>query len=501
MEKEEKKAKVSTSHSDIFETIKEIEQKFPVDSIKLSDGTKLWNLIRILFYTLPQKQSANAKMEKISIKTLFYLLREGVSPFNLAHKKIDICGFSGTENRKLRNEKFYDIYMDPLYEILGDDFYVFEWPTPSGDRRKYGGEIYSKNYVPMYIPIFSRTFWNIGFYKLIRRKKFSVESEDILKNIIAVFCKNTLVNKDELAKSIYDSIAVFSYMKGFFVKLLREISPEVVFIKCGYGRFHMALSQVCREFNIPSIELQHGIIANYHVGYVKATESENRDCVPEYLLTYGDAFSDVVKKGSLFNPNKAISVGFPYLEEVKTSLPFADNKLKDFISNLSVTILITSQWTVADEIKNFVIKMSKELGKLEKNIGIIFKPHPRDWRDYSDMGKYQNIFLASKYDDTYELMKIADIHSTVYSTSGIEALAFGKPNIFIEVKKTNMKEIIYIVDNRTSFIVNSPQQYIKKLEYILLNYERLSKEALKTSEIFFKPNALQNIKEFLETIV
>ena len=109
MRNEEKKAEVIASISDIFETIKEIEQKFPVDSIKLSDGTKLWNLIRILFYTLPQKQSVNAKMEKISLKTLFYLLREGFSPFDLTHKKINICGFSGTENRKFRNEKFYDI--------------------------------------------------------------------------------------------------------------------------------------------------------------------------------------------------------------------------------------------------------------------------------------------------------------------------------------------------------------------------------------------------------
>ena len=501
MKKEEKKTEIIISLPDIFETIEEIEQKFSVDSIKLSDGTKLWNLIRILFYTLPQKQSVNAKMEKISLKTLFYLLREGFSPFDLTHKKINICGFSGTENRKVRNEKFYDIYMDPLYEIFGDDFYVFEWPTPSGDRRKYGKGVYSKNYVPMYIPIFSKTFWNIGFYKLLRRKKNYIESEDVLKNIIAFFCKKILVNKDELAKNIYDSIEVFSYMKDFFVKLLREISPEVVFIKCGYGRFHMALSQVCREFNIPSIELQHGIIANYHAGYVKATESENRDCTPEYLLTYGDAFSDIVRKGSLFNPDKVISVGFPYLEEVKESSISVDNRIKDFTSNFSVTILITSQWTIADELKNFVIDMSKELGKLEKNIGIIFKPHPRDWRDYSDMGKYQNIFLASKYDDIYELLKIVDIHSTVYSTSGIEALAFGKPNIFIDVGKINMQEIIEIPDNRMPLMVDTPQQFIEELERIISNYERLSKEALKTSEVFFKPNALQNIKEFLEFIM
>ena len=498
MKEEEKRTNIYKTLPDIFELIGKMEQHFPVDSIELSDGTKLWNLIRVILYFNTQKQDVNAKAEKISLKTLFYLFKEGFLPFNLSHKKITICGFSGTESRKFRDGKFYDIYMDPFYEMLGDSFFVFEWPTPAGYRRDYRGKIYSKNYVPMHIPVFSKTFFNLGIYTLLKRKKFTIKSEMILQDIISCFSKNTRINEYKLMREIYDAIAVFFYLKEFFVKLLVNIQPKAVLIRCGYGRVHMALSQACRELSIPAVELQHGIITKYGAGYVKSTESDNRDCVPVYLLTYGDAFTDIVRKGNLFNREKVITVGFPYIEELKEAPPSVDNRLKDFISKFSVNLLITSQWIVADEIKTFIIEMSKELGG---NIGIVYKPHPRDWRTYTDMRKYGNIFLTNKYDDIYEILKVVDIHSTVYSTTAIEALAFGKPNIFIDlVGKTNIREIIDIVDNRTSFMTVSPPQFIETLEYIISNYESVSRAALKTSEAFFKPNAKKNFENFLNSI-
>jgi hypothetical protein len=210
MKKEEKRTNICKTLPDIFELIGKMEQHFPVDSIELSDGTKLWNLIRVLLYFYTQKQDVNAKAEKISLKTLFYLFKDGFSPFNLSHKKINICGFSGTESRKFRDGKFYDIYMDPFFEMLGDSFFVFEWPTPAGYRRKYRGKIYSKNYVPMHIPVFSKTFFNLGIYTLLKRKKFTIKSEMILQDIISFFSKNTRINEYKLMREIYDAIAVGS---------------------------------------------------------------------------------------------------------------------------------------------------------------------------------------------------------------------------------------------------------------------------------------------------
>jgi glycosyltransferase involved in cell wall biosynthesis len=116
------------------------------------------------------------------------------------------------------------------------------------------------------------------------------------------------------------------------------------------------------------------------------------------------------------------------------------------------------------------------------------------------MEKSENIFITDKYDDVYEILKVIDIHSTVYSTSGLEALAFGKPNIFIDTGKTSIKEIIDVVDNQTSFMVASPQQFIERINYIISNYKSISKDTIKASEMFFKPNAKENIEKFLKII-
>ena len=178
----------------------------------------------------------------------------------------------------------------------------------------------------------------------------------------------------------------------------------------------------------------------------------------------------------------------------------SDDKLNEFISKFTTTILITSQWIVAEELKNFSIGLSEKLKKFNMDVGLVFKPHPRDWRNYSDIEKIENMFIANKYDDIYEILKVIDIHSTAYSTSGLEALAFGKPNIFIDVGKTTIEEIINIIDNKTSFLVSSTQEYMAKMEYIISHYESLSKEAVKKSEVFFKPKANKNIETFLSSI-
>lgn len=477
----------------IFETIKKIEEIYPVDDIRLHDGTKLWNLIRILLYFYPQKNGDGGK--KINPKTIFNFVKENLSPIKIPHD-IEICGFSGTESRKYRNGKFYDIYMDPLYDIIGNKFCVFEWPTPAGYRRDYKQKIYSKKYVEMHIPMFSKTFFGIGMNKLGIRN-FSIKSRNILQNSVEFFSKKLEVNRHDLIREINDAIAVFFNLKKFFIHLLQKISPKAVLMRCGYGRFHMALSQACKELGIPSIELQHGIITKYHAGYVKSTESENRDCVPEYLLTYGKIFENIVKEGTLFEPKKVISVGFPYIEEIKSSPPVLSGKLEKFVTDFNATIFITSQWIVAEKVKKFAIDVA---AKLKKDIGIIFKPHPRDWREYKEMKKYSNIFLSSKYDDTYEIFKIINIHSTVYSTSGLEALVFGKPNIFIDVGETTVQDIIEIVDEKASFLVSSSKQFIEKLEHILADYNRISKNALEASKKFFKPNAKKNIENFFDSI-
>lgn len=466
--------------------ITNIEKKYQVDTIELQDGTKIWNLIRILLCYYPQRKDMIANESKANIKKIFFIFKENCRSLGTKNKKIDICGFSDVQSRKPFNNTFYDACMDPLYDVL-DNFYVFEWPTATGLRNERN-KIYSKNYVQMPIPI------TLLIHKILRKRQV-IKSGDLLNQIIEAFSKDLDLNEDELVKHIYDSINIFIFLKKYFVKLLREIKPKAVIISCGYGRFHMALAQACKKLAIPTIEIQHGLITKYHVGYVKASKSTNRDCVPDYILTWGDKFSEIIEKGALFEKDNIVSMGFPFLEKIKNTPPAVQNELKIFADSFSTVVLITGQMIVADELEPFVLDLANHI---DKNVGIVFKPHPRDDRQYNSLKPCNNVFLVNKKENLYEILKVVDIHSTVYSTGSIDALSFGIPNIFIyfENKRIDMSKLIDIVDNKTAFTINNPKQFIERINYIKNNYSTISEEVKEISKKFFEPYSTKKLKSF-----
>jgi CDP-glycerol glycerophosphotransferase (TagB/SpsB family) len=258
-------------------------------------------------------------------------------------------------------------------------------------------------------------------------------------------------------------------------------------IRCGYGRFAMALSQACQELNISSIELQHGLITSYHPAYVKTTSSKNLDCIPKYLLTQGDIFTKIVQQGKIFKESNIITIGYPYLEIKQKEIEGGGVQHKDNLRSPPATILFTSQWILAQKSKAFISEVAQQFIESKMNVRIIFKPHPYDTTDYSSLAKFDNITLADKYEDTFDLFNKADIHSTVYSTSGLEAMSFGKPNIFIDIY-----ELLEIKNNY--FIVSTPKQFVTRAGEILSNYKTASDQAREISKNFFKPFASRNLK-------
>jgi hypothetical protein len=385
-----------------FDLIEQIEKKYQVDSVQLLDNTRIWNLLRVFIYiNLPQISKGTKEsllVSKNRVKSILSLIKESIRPLNLHGLKNNICGFSSTESRKLINGQYYDIYLDPLYEIIGDTFIIFEWPEISGYRRKYKEHLYSPHYVPMYIPITTKTFWDLLFYKIFKRTTFFLKDEHILHNIINYLSKKTGIQKEILEHEIHEFIAVFYYIKSFLYQLLREISPKAVVIRCGYGRFAMALSQACQELNISSIELQHGLITSYHPAYVKTTSSKNLDCIPKYLLTQGDIFTKIVQQGKIFKESNIITIGYPYLEIKQKEIEGGGVQHKDNLRSPPATILFTSQWILAQKSKAFISEVAQQFIESKMNVRIIFKPHPYDTTDYSSLAKFDNITLADKYE-------------------------------------------------------------------------------------------------------
>jgi len=474
-----------------YQLIEEIEKKFQPDTIALPDGTKIWNLLRVFLYSNFQKlggEVGQKKLNKNSFKSFFSLFKESLMPLHLP-KNITFCGFSSVESRKLYNDTYYDIYLDPLYDILGDRLAVFEWPESTGYRRKYDHPVYSRKYIQMHIPLYTKTFWRLLFYQLTNHRNYTLQSEEVLKDIIRFICSAASVDENKLTKDIYDFITVFAFIKEYLYDILNKIKPKAVLIRCGYGRFPMALSQACRELGIRSIELQHGMIDDYLPAYRKTMPSNNKDCVPEYLLTHGDIFTDLVRDGNLFDPQKVVSAGFPYMERHLKERKKIDSHQKKMLTPFPHNILITSQWIIASEIENFVIKVAEEFEKAHMDIGILFKPHPYDKKDYSQLQKVRRIILIDKYEDIFKLFTTVDIHSTVFSTSGLEAMAFGVPNIFIDAYNISHFTI-------APYIITSPAQFIESVGSILSHYNDSVDETKALAHLFFAPSPEKNFRNF-----
>jgi hypothetical protein len=475
-----------------YELIETIEQRYQTDALCLSDGTRIWNLLRIFLYSNFQKYgdaTSQKKTKKINIKSLLTLFKESLIPLHLP-RKIPICGFSSGESRKLYHDTYYDIYLDPLYEILGERLVVFEWPEITGSRRKYDKPVYSSTYIPMHIPLTTQTFWNLLFYRLSGQHRYTIQSEELMQEIIKFISTTALIDQKTLTKDMYDFITVFVYIKEFLHNILNKIQPKAVLIRCGYGRFPMALSQACRELEIPPIELQHGLITAYLPAYRRATPTKNRDCIPEYLLAHGEIYAEMVRNGNLFETGKVFSTGYPYLQRMlqeRTATP----TLKQSYSPHAHNILFTSQWIIASEIQNFIIKVAEQLEHTHMDIGILFKPHPYDKNDYTSLQHYKHIILVDKYEDTFKLFTIADIHSTVYSTSGLEAMAFGTPNIFLDIYQM-------ITNPPFPYIVVSPDQFVASVKDILAQYQDCVTETKAIANLFFTPTPEKHFTTFFK---
>ncbi len=474
-----------------YQLLEDIETRFPVDSIQIADGTRLWNLLRIFLYSNFQHlgdQTGPGTERMEMVRSFLSTFKEGLQPLRLP--RTTVYGFSSSESRKLYNETYYDIYLDPLYDVLDDNLTVCEWPQTSGIRRDYDHPLYSRHYVPMHFPLWSKTFWDLLFHQLTRRQTFRIESQETLEQVIEYISTTAAVDKSRLRRNLYDFIAVFVYVKDFLTATLSDTKPRMVLIRCGYGRFPMALAQACRKLHIPSVEIQHGLITKYLPAYRRTQQTTNHDCVPEYLLAHGDIYADLVRTGNLFSPDKVFATGYPYLAKKLQEKP-NDAAMKSQYTPYARNILFTSQWIVAREVQEFVTEVSERLDALKLDIGILFKPHPYDKTKYEDWRHPTNLILINKYEDTFRLFGFVDLHSTVYSTSGLEAMAFGTPNIFLD--------LFHLTPSAdTPYIVSTPEAFIASTKQIFEDYAAAVKETTQIADLFFTPNPQQRFQEFFQ---
>jgi hypothetical protein len=189
-----------------------------------------------------------------------------------------------------------------------------------------------------------------------------------------------------------------------------------VFVLNGYHLF-IPFQIAVREAGVPLIELQHGLIAESHPGYIFEGDPPV-DHLPDHLVVFGRHFGELLEHESPRWAGRWSVGGHPWLKEKQRGVG-------DLADTTSGAVVLFSQSVdfVRERMRDLAIDLR---ARLDPSVRIILKPHPgeRNVEEYYRPIVSKGVELAAPRDDSYALLRRCRVAISVYSTVAMEALAF-----------------------------------------------------------------------------
>ncbi|MCP4313860.1 MAG: UDP-N-acetyl glucosamine 2-epimerase [Bacteroidetes bacterium] len=270
------------------------------------------------------------------------------------------------------------------------------------------------------------------------------------------------------ARDVNRVLKRFRLYSNWAERFLKRVDPQHIFMICSYSYTQMAMIRASKKRNIPVIELQHGYVTKKHNSYMYG-QLENRELLPDYFFAYGKYFSDIMKSNSvMFDPQHVFDTGNLSLEALSVENPEVDNELLKLSGGRKI-VLITSQITIREVLKELTLSLI-DSGKDE--LFFIFKSHPGEYdasEYYSELlGKANCLLLTDTRYTSLDLLRVSDIHLTVYSSVFMEAYYFGVPTVFYFVESFS-DYILEYVDDSIYFLNRSPEELLLTLQELTRN--------------------------------
>lgn len=424
---------------------------------------------------LAGKQKKNFIIQLIrNISTITFAITNNLRP-------VDFLFFGHANDRRVEvDQKHFSVFADSFFEALNKEYKGLYIEAPNSQTPLHFGNNYTQ---PVY-------FEDGLIFKTLLKAKFKRYKIDALNvQVFTEFFK--LVKQDFNTESFLREFSKYEAFYQAYLKLLKKTNPKIVFIICPYTPKLMALCSACKHLGIKTVEIQHGHIQSEHKGYIYK-KIISTDLFPDYLFSFGNYFKDLIHSESqLYRGDSNIVVGNAGLYMIKNLSHKLENDLRSFIYH-KIVIAISSQGMVNNKLIPFTLELSQHLP--DKYV-IVYKLHPDEYQEvtkYDGINKQKNIFLIKDNSySIYDVLNIAHIHSTVFSTTAIESAYFGVPNIYIKLGA--FSERIVKVKGYENWLASNPKEYIEILNAIcLMDNEELSNKTKELAKQFFKEGAVDN---------
>ena len=467
--------------SSLYQKFIEFEEKNKLFMHKI-DNAFIWELIRFrIFKALMEDKLHHSNVissDTSSVSTQHYfqrLWKYTKSIFQIRRNpfftnKKDIVILNSPRRKLKENGKWWDIYTDYFIEEMRFSSVSIEEDYLS----KHFKPAQTKN-----LKYFSFLDFVLFLKRIFRlnRTYFSEKDEKLLNDLRKQLGEKFSL-KFPVKKLVKELLLYRKRVLPLYSKLLKRINPKVAIVICSYGKEFFI--EQCKTMQIPVIELQHGIINQFHTGYTfeKGFTKVN---FPDFLFTFGDFWNKVAHYP--INVSNVISVGYPELELNKKKYPIEENANR---------LLFISQKPIGPALSKLAVEIQEESADKYE---IIYKLHPNEystWRDdYPWLVNSEICVIDSSEKELYELYSQSSFLIGVYSTAVIEGLSFGLRTFVLDVPG---------IENLNNFIEHGYIEVVQDANDLLklLHQERTRNDV---SEDIFKENSIQNIISEIENII
>lgn len=425
-----------TSAEGIISFIDDIEQKFNPQGWSWM-GIDIWPVLRVnLYYELSfiligGKAESSEPSDKIK-RILKALFCRNTAPVIQKDVLLIPVGISCQQ----LNGKLYEKFCDPVIEILNNKGLTWtKWNVAGEVKGEWLYKPFVFNASLDYIQIKSKLKGNPVV--------LSEELQTELHNFTDFLSVHTQGKLNWTVAGLKEKFYSFQSLVSFFRKYLEKINPKLVFIVSFYSDRGMALIKACRELNIQTADIQHGVQGNLHAVYSfwRDLPAKGYNTLPNDYLVWTNSDVETINGWTKDSVHNVIKTGNLFEEKWygNDSLVMKEDK---FVSELingmkgTQTVLFTLQCRIdySEDILKF-IKLSQD------KFNWLIRLHPimqnGNWKN--DFIQRLSVYGITNYEientselPLYALLRNINIHVTHSSSTVIEALHFGIQSILLD---------------------------------------------------------------------
>jgi len=405
----------------LFEEICRIEVEHKLFEKEI-DGVYFWKLIRFsLFMELSQKLElygeAHPLPEQTENRYIRVLKRLINGTFNspmIGDQDIEIMLYP--HERKVNIDSnlidIYSYHLEDKWRQNGIKFLVIDRPYNGKFMRK------SSKIVRYDEPLNFFSLWS--YFK--PKKDIYIDHLNEIETIANIpIDKIKTLSKEHISRVVNN----FKHEYYYYNKIFSKYSPKKLYIVNAYGK--NSLIAAANDLEIETIEIQHGTITSFHIGY-SYPPKVTIPYFPKRLSLWGKFWYDI---SQLPIDEKNISYnGFPFLnKEVE--------KYSD-IERDALRVLFISQGTIGKSLVNIALEFASK----NKEFKVVYRLHPSEvekWRSlypklYSfSMNNSNMVVETGIVTPLYKSFAESKFVVGVYSTALIESLVANCELILVDL--------------------------------------------------------------------